>query len=779
MSTPLTAIRFTDAAHGWVAGWNGALFSTGDSGRTWKQDSTGTRADLLALAAPDGRHLLAAGEGRVFLSSDGSGRWQITALPGRWLPAPWYAVIWVVVIALVLLSVPQRPPPPSDPVEGILIPDRPLQPGDPDPFQLDEVALGISRFLRNERTEPPLTLAVTGPWGSGKSSLMNLIRADLQKRGFRTVAFNAWHHQTEDHLLAAFLETVRQQAVPPWWSIAGARFHARLLWIRTRRQLPLAVIASVLAAAYVAWLLADPARFGDVVRSLGELVPKSGDLAGKSLPDKITTMLTTLIPGPEQGTAVVGLLGALGVVGASLRGAKAFGVKPASLMASVTGAMRLRDLEAQTGFRHRFAAEFDEVTRALSPRDMVIFVDDLDRCRSAQVLQILEAINFLVTSGRCVVIMGMEPERVIRSVGREFGEEVEDTPDARVAAVQLLAMGTHGEPGGGAAEAADPAQALRRRRDAFARQYLEKLVNIEVPVPRGEEDQQRKLLEPTVLDERRRTVRERMVDGARVVRPALPVAATVALCAFILIYGHTFFRPRVASLPTIGFATSTQALAPAQFVRYGPPARARAVVSTPSATSAPPAEPARAGFRLTHTPRAPTRLPLYLGMALALAAWAFRFATRPDVVVHDSDEFRRALRAWSPYIVAARQPTPRTAKKFLNRVRYYAMRQSAHTPPDTVVDVLLRRLGFRPPRAPQRQRALSEELLVALAAVQECAPDRLMEAAFYSHFNKFLKEVEDVSKDAHERIGKIQYPAVIGEDQRKQFSRISAGIRMS
>ena len=47
---------------------------------------------------------------------------------------------------------------------------------------------------------------------------------------------------------------------------------------------------------------------------------------------------------------------------------------------------------------------------------MVVLVDDLDRCRPSNVLDVLEAVNFLVTSGSCVVIIGMDTNVVKRCV---------------------------------------------------------------------------------------------------------------------------------------------------------------------------------------------------------------------------------------------------------------------------------------------------------------------------------------------------------------------------
>jgi Cdc6-like AAA superfamily ATPase len=94
---------------------------------------------------------------------------------------------------------------------------------------LKPLALAQSRFVRNTSTSLPLTIAITGPWGTGKSSLMNLVAEDLRQRGASPVWFNAWHHQKEENILAALFENIRAQASPSAWRLSGLWFRLRLL----------------------------------------------------------------------------------------------------------------------------------------------------------------------------------------------------------------------------------------------------------------------------------------------------------------------------------------------------------------------------------------------------------------------------------------------------------------------------------------------------------------------------------------------------------------------
>ena len=207
-----------DGRRGWVVGSGGTILTTADGGATWMPQTSGTTANLSSVQMQaDGQHGWVVGGGATLLNTrDGGKTWQ-EDIRYRRFPAPWYYLNWLLVAGLVAPALRQRAPPFAlqTSVEDMLASDRPLEAGDPDPLQFQQIAAGLSRFLRNENTQPPLTIAISGEWGTGKSSLMNLLKADLIRRGFRPLWFNAWHHQKEEHLLATLLANIRTQAIPP------------------------------------------------------------------------------------------------------------------------------------------------------------------------------------------------------------------------------------------------------------------------------------------------------------------------------------------------------------------------------------------------------------------------------------------------------------------------------------------------------------------------------------------------------------------------------------
>jgi hypothetical protein len=154
---------------------------------------------------------------------------------------------------------------------------------------------------------------------------------------------------------------------------------------------------------------------------------------------------------------------------------------------------------------------------------------------------------------------------------------------------------------------------------------------------------------------------------------------------------------------------------------------------------------------------------LLLASTGAVAVWLF--TRKPGLVVHDSDEFVAALEAWQPLLVA-RNRTPRSLKRFINRVRYLAMRQRPQEEDATMWRALRAALtGKRvpPPLVPDTQ-PIPEADLVALAAMTYASRDG----------KDHERELQRSIARHEERFGQFEQSRWA-----PQFARISADVRVN
>ncbi len=278
---------------------------------------------------------------------------------------------------------------------------------------------------------------------------MGRLTDELRASGRRPVWFNAWHHQGEENLFAALLEAVRQDAVPPWFSLAGADVRTRLFLGRLRSNPVRTGLALAAAAALLGFGFAiEWPSFGDILRAFRALTEQQKD-------SKETAPVWTLLGGLAAPFGLT--LGALLFFAGFRDRLKSAGLDPGKLMAAARKSVRWKDLGAQLGFRARFDAALQEVMAALGRRTLTILIDDLDRCQPAQIAQVLESMNYLAASGGCFMVLAIAKEQVLAGIGlanKEIATELRPDLDERTA------------------------------RDAYARDFLRKLIQIEVPVPR-------------------------------------------------------------------------------------------------------------------------------------------------------------------------------------------------------------------------------------------------------------------------------------------------------
>jgi photosystem II stability/assembly factor-like uncharacterized protein/Cdc6-like AAA superfamily ATPase len=445
--------RVAIAADGRTAlavGAGGNILRSADTGANWSSVRAGNQGHLDAIAlAADGRTAIAVGIGNTIVRSTDAGQTWQKVLHRRSL-AP---ITWLLLVVGFVTALPAFQPLPSRKRElyvtslaGLFTPDRPLDDGDEDVAGAETLATQISRFLRNSQTEPPLTIAVTGPWGTGKSSVLNRLRQDLRRREIRPVWFNAWHHQKEENIFAALLQQVRKQAVPPVFSLAGLRVRTRLFRQRVAEK-PLCWAGGLVACSFIVALC--------LPRSSGEWASIFKYLARINLSTLSDAVARTEVKNLFPAAGVIWAL--YGAVWGFRDRLKSRGLDPGKLMASTVRATRWTDLGGQLAFRTRFAGALKEVTEALGDRRLTIIIDDLDRCRPDQIAEIMETINFLTNAGHCFVILGIDRKQVLNGIGLAYAAMAkEDAP----------------------AETDE-----RKARNRFAENYLRKLIQMEVPVP--------------------------------------------------------------------------------------------------------------------------------------------------------------------------------------------------------------------------------------------------------------------------------------------------------
>ena len=301
----------------------------------------------------------------------------------------------------------------------------------------------------------------------------------------------------------------------------------------------------------------------------------------------------------------------------------AFHVNPAALIKEAAGSASIKDLGAKTNRRAAFAKEFRDVTRALEPYRMVIFIDDLDRCNPQSVTQILESVNFLTSAGDCFIVMGLAKPQVEASVGLSFKDVAEELGD-----------------GGDA----------KKKRRGYAQQYLRKLINLEVKVPTPTPEQQVVLLAGRAANElpKPRTYAERLGDFGRANRPLAWVLGTAAFASASLWFGLTLKLEETA-LP----APTVIAQAPA------PQATLEKKPAPPGPETNLPRKDRGLAIFVSGIPEARrfAWFPVVPGLLLlGLSFWVL--TRRPNEIIQDSKKFTDALQIWRP-VIGEQHKTPR------------------------------------------------------------------------------------------------------------------------
>lgn len=356
------------------------------------------------------------------------------------------------------------------------------QPADRDLLDVDRFADGLARLVLHPDTKP-LTIGIHGPWGSGKSSFMQLTKQHLVRRA-STNMHSGLSARVDD------LESELQRSQPEELAGSGAedresRLAARRVEIEDERmkllkQMAKDARADVVTCDFNAWQYDSANQIwaglaGAITGALEKALPVHRRLLSRlsySLRNRTTEVvlgfvvplvivgivLAALTRLAESQTVVDAVLGDLAGLGAIVPGGLLvaavllwrFAAVFVPVSERVARYARGPDYGDQMGFQHRVIHDLDFVRWQLRPPGLrrprfvrfsifgrlaisvpmpgqgppppriVIFIDDLDRCSDDKVVDILQAINLILGKSSFFVFLGMDTEMIYRAIDKRY-----------------------------------------------------------------------------------------------------------------------------------------------------------------------------------------------------------------------------------------------------------------------------------------------------------------------------------------------------------------------
>lgn len=306
----------------------------------------------------------------------------------------------------------------------------------------DAIAEQVGRFGTGGGDPGPAVVGVEGPWGSGKSTLMELVRSRLRtlhppppagptddrkftvrdalrllggrpapeaeagrpqaaSRGVLTAWFNPWAHQSGEQVWAGFAHVIIEAAASALYPSSASRerywfsrnidridrYAVRAL-LRRRMISPLFGLALIATAAQAVIALAALDR---PIRLLGHAFT-TGAVA-------FCATLAILVAGLAHTAARWRWGGAANFLPAEIL------LRPISEPVPVASSGDLAAIDdplhrARAGSLYLHQHDIGDVLADLSDggHTLIVFIDDLDRCRAAATTEVFEAVNLFLSS---------------------------------------------------------------------------------------------------------------------------------------------------------------------------------------------------------------------------------------------------------------------------------------------------------------------------------------------------------------------------------------------
>lgn len=245
----------------------------------------------------------------------------------------------------------------------------------------EAIAKTIIELLR-EKPDHPVTIGVHGDWGAGKSSILEMIEAGFSGQDdVLCLKFNGWRFQGFEDAKIALIEgivTCLVEKRPAMTKAAGAvkDVFNRIDWLKVAKR-----AGGLAVTAFTG--IPTPDQIGAVLGTLEGMFADPGKLATKE-------NLTSAIDGVKEM------------------------LKPAETK-NVP-----EEVEA-------FRKAFDKLLKDAGIKQLVVLIDDLDRCLPDTAIETLEAIRLFVFTARTAFVVAADEAMIEYAVRKHFPDLPETT----------------------------------------------------------------------------------------------------------------------------------------------------------------------------------------------------------------------------------------------------------------------------------------------------------------------------------------------------------------
>ena len=272
----------------------------------------------------------------------------------------------------------------------------------------------VAEFILAEQTRPPLAIAINAPWGQGKTSFMRMLDAQLRRMAPHTTMRPAvtntgtWKYSEPEQVWAAFVANVTRCLRDHLTRRQSWHFRLKRLGTKLHRHADLSFVLRVIVALIFLSLVAT-AAFMDWS------VVREALLADQKILKAFYTAASAQASGYLWYLSL-GLVLLLAVVYAYVTLSNKLGL-------NLLEYVEKTDFKDKIGTLSQFEHEMLKLREAV-PDDLkvVVFIDDLDRCKGKVLGEIIEALQLAEVSHTCIFVMGMDMHIVANAIETERAE---------------------------------------------------------------------------------------------------------------------------------------------------------------------------------------------------------------------------------------------------------------------------------------------------------------------------------------------------------------------